>query len=159
MISEGNLLLIPKIREGIVMDHIPSGKGTRVLKMIRACPGMEDVIITLGLNYSSNKIGRKDMLKLAVKDLPEALLHQISVVSPAVSIKRITDYNVEKRYVNEPPEVIRAIARCRNPNCVTNNERHVQTSFTRLQPGSRRFRCDFCERIFLLKELELKDRP
>jgi len=152
-------LLIPKIRNGIVIDHVPVGLGPRVLDMIRSYPEMGEIVITLGVNYLSSKLGRKDLVKLDVRELPQSLLHEISLISPGVSIKRITNYEVDKKYVNQPPERILNLARCRNPNCVTNSERGMKTSFRRLSESSMQFRCDFCERVFDLDELEIIRTP
>jgi aspartate carbamoyltransferase regulatory subunit len=151
--------LIPKIKDGIVLDHIPVGFGVKVLEIIRSYPGMREVIVTLGLNYQSTKLGGKDMLKLVTTDeLRAEILEHLSLVSPGISIKRIRDYEVDKKLVITTPTEINGQARCRNPNCITNNERHLVTCFkaTRRDPG--KYRCMFCERVFFLGELELLSR-
>ena len=146
---------IPKIESGIVVDHIPVGYGVKVLKIIRSYPGMKDVVTTIGLNYLSTKLGRKDMLKLVTDELPSEVLDHMSLVSPGISIKRIRDYQVDKKFVITTPVEITGQALCRNPNCITNHERHMTTCFkaTRRDPG--KYRCMFCERVFFLGELEL----
>jgi len=151
--------LIPKIKNGIVVDHIPVGFGVKVLEIIRSYPGMRDVVITIGLNYQSTKLGGKDILKLVTTDefRPEILEH-LSLVSPGISIKRIRDYRVDKKFVITTPMEINGQVRCRNPNCITNNERYMGARFkaTRRDPG--KYRCMFCERVFFLGELELVSR-
>jgi len=149
------LLLIPKIKNGIVIDHVPAGHGPGVLDLIRAHPSMECTVITLGLNYGSTKLGSKDMLKVHADDLPPTLLEQLSLFSPGISIKRVRDYAIEHRYVLEPPKRVRSLARCKNPNCVTNLESHAPTLFHRLSDKSRKFRCEFCERVFEVDELDI----
>jgi aspartate carbamoyltransferase regulatory subunit len=149
------MLFIPKIEEGIVIDHIPVGRGVLVLEVIRSYPELHDIVVTLGLNYTSTKLGRKDMVKLGTKSMPEKVLEHISLISPGISIKRIVDYEVDQRFVLRPPSVISRLARCRNPNCVTHHERHLTTRFRRLADDSTRYRCEYCERVFDLKELEV----
>jgi aspartate carbamoyltransferase regulatory subunit len=146
---------IPKIREGVVIDHIPSGVGSSVLDMIRSYPRMRDVVITVALNCQSNKLGRKDLIKLDVAELPPGLLQRIALVAPGVTIKRISNYAVDKKYVNEPPEQLDNLVKCRNPNCISNNERHARTSFGRVGASGTTFKCNFCERVFDLADLEL----
>lgn len=148
-------LLIPKIKNGIVIDHVPAGLGRGLLDLIRSHPSMARTVLTLGLNYGSTKLGRKDMIKVHADDLPPTLLEQISLFTPGISIKRVKGYEIEHRYVLEPPRKIRSLARCRNPNCVTNLETHVPTLFHRLSEQSRKFRCDFCERVFEVDELDI----
>ncbi len=148
-------LLIPKIEEGIVIDHIPAGLGVAILEMFHSYPGMEEIQLTLGLNYKSTKMGRKDMLKIFTPELPEKLLRHLSLLASGVTIKRIADFEVSGKYALQPPDAIEGLARCINPNCITNNERHLQTRFSRLGPETRKFRCAYCERVFELEELEI----
>ena len=151
--------LIPKIKSGIVMDHIPVGYGVKVLEILRSYPEMRDVVITVGLNYQSTKLGTKDMLKLVTtSELKPEILEHLSLVSPGISIKRVRDYVVDKKFVITTPTEINGQAHCRNPNCITNNERYMNTRFraTRRDPG--KYRCIFCERVFFLGELELVSR-
>jgi len=146
-------MLIPKIERGIVIDHVPAGMGPKVLDLIRSFPGMDSVVVTLALNCVSTKLGKKDLLKLDIPEFPPSLLDRISLVAPGVTIKRISNFVVDKKYKIEPPERIENLARCRNPNCVTNTEPSVPTAFVRLDKTSRSFRCEHCERVFLLDEL------
>ncbi len=154
MSAREKLLHIPKIRNGIVIDHIPAGAGIRIVEIIRAYPGLDAIVITLGLNYASNKIGSKDMIKLQDHDLPAEVAEHISLVTPGVTIKRVVEYQVDKKLVLRPPREIVSLGRCRNPNCITNTERGVTTRFRAIDDRSSKFRCAFCERVFRIRELE-----
>jgi len=155
MTAEEKLLLISKIENGIVIDHIPVGFGLKILALFHSYPEMRAVVATVGLNYSSRKLGAKDMIKLQTEQLPARVLDHIAVVCSGVTIKRIRDYHVERKFVVGLPEVILGQARCRNPGCITNHERDATPRFVRVDAPSKRFRCCFCERIFRLDELEL----
>ena len=148
-----NILLIPKIERGIVIDHIPAGLGIRVMALIGRWPELEDAVVTLGLNYKSTRMGRKDMIKLQTEALPPRLLQMLALVSPGVTIKRIANFEVVEKVVIQVPELFDNLARCINPNCITNVEPHVATRFKRLESGSRHFKCGHCERVCTLDEL------
>jgi len=148
-------LLIPRIENGIVIDHIPAGMGVALLDIIRSDAGLSDVVTTLGLNYGSPTLGTKDMIKIWARELPTSVLAQISVVAPGVTIKRVTDYEVDKRYVLWPPKAIEGLARCRNPGCITNHEAGVVTRFGAIDADRKLFRCAYCERVFRIAELEI----
>lgn len=148
-------LLILKIEQGIVIDHIPAGKGPELLDIIRSYPEMKNAVSSLGLNYKSTKFGSKDLIKIQVEDFPERIVQHISLIAPGVTMKRIRDFEVDKRYVNQPPEVIDNLVKCLNPECITNFERDVRTRFCRVSDQGLRFRCSYCERIFSVDELEL----
>jgi aspartate carbamoyltransferase regulatory subunit len=156
MNEEKKVLLIPKIENGIVIDHIPAGWGLRLLEVIHATPEMTSVVATVGLNYQSRKLGQKDMIKLATEDLPARVLQHISMIRAGVTVKRIKNYQVEKKFVVEVPETLVGQAFCRNPGCITNHERDVVTRFRRSDPEGRHFQCAFCERIFPLAELDMR---
>jgi len=146
-------LLIPKIERGFVIDHIPAGFGAQVMALIGRRPELEEAVVTLGLNYKSTRMGRKDMIKLQAESLPPRLLQMLALVSPGVTIKRIDRFEVVEKVVIQVPELFDNLARCINPNCITNAEPHVPTRFRRLESGSNHFKCAHCERVCTLEEL------
>lgn len=147
-------LLIPKIENGIVIDHIPAGLGTPLLDLLRDYAELKDRVFSVGLNYNSDKLGRKDMVKIGARELPQRALQEISIIAPGVSIKRITDYEVDKRYTLNMPDSIADLVKCKNPNCITNSERKAETRFTCIAPELALYRCGHCERVFELDKLE-----
>ena len=153
MTPQNQILLIPKIERGYVIDHIPAGLGIRVMALIGGRAELEEAVVTLGLNYKSTRMGRKDMIKLQADALPPRLLQMLALVSPGITIKRIANFEVIEKVVIQIPELFDNLARCINPNCITNAEPHVATRFKRLESGSRHFKCAHCERVCSLDEL------
>ncbi|MBN1425700.1 aspartate carbamoyltransferase regulatory subunit [Candidatus Fermentibacteria bacterium] len=154
MSDTDRVLLIPKIDNGIVIDHIPPGFGIAILEIIRRDPAMRDVVVTLGLNYHSSKMGKKDLIKLWLDELSPRVVQHISLVCPGITIKKITNYEVERRYVIRPPQSARNLLRCLNPSCVTNTEPNVDTNFTMVDEEKKKLKCMYCERVFSLKDLK-----
>lgn len=148
------VLLIPKIENGIVIDHIPAGLGAPILRAIVAHSAAKGAVVTLGLNYKSNKLGSKDLIKLGIDDLPASVLDQIALIAPGVTVKRIKNFDVDKKYVIQTPEVLLNQVRCRNPNCITNHESSIRTEFRAINSQHVQYKCSHCERIFALPELE-----
>lgn len=148
------VLLIPKIENGIVIDHIPAGLGAPILRAIVAHPEARNVVLTLGLNYKSNKLGHKDLIKLDIDDLPASVLEQIALIAPGVTVKRIKQFDVDKKYVMQTPELLHNLVKCRNPNCITNHEGSIRTEFRAINNQRLQYKCTHCERIFALPELE-----
>ena len=153
MTPQNQILLIPKIERGFVIDHIPAGLGVPAMALIGRRPELEDAVVTLGLNYRSTRMGRKDMIKLQAESLPPRLLQMLALVSPGITIKRIANFEVVEKVVIQVPELFENLARCINPNCITNAEPHVGTRFKRLESGSRHFKCAHCERVCTVEEL------
>jgi len=153
MTPQNQILLIPKIEHGFVIDHIPAGLGIQVMALIGRRPELEEAVITLGLNYKSTRMGRKDMIKLQTDLLPSRLMQMLALVSPGVTIKHIRKFEVIEKVVVQVPELFENLARCINPNCITHAEPHVSTRFKRLESGSKYFKCVHCERVCTLDEL------
>ena len=155
MSNNNEVLFIPKIELGIVIDHIPAGQGPKILDIIYQYEEMKDEAITLGLNYKSKKLGKKDLIKLQMEYLAPEIIQHISIVVPGVTIKAIKDYNVHSKVVVHPPHEIKNLLECKNPNCITNSEGHVGTLFTAVDDTIKQVKCYYCERIFDLDELDV----
>ncbi len=148
------MLMIPKIKLGIVIDHIPAGDGVKILEIISRYEEMKDVPITLGINYDSKKMGRKDLIKLQIEFLAPEIIQHISIVVPGVTIKAIKNYEVYSKVKVQAPKVIKNLLLCKNPNCITNLEKESDTLFEAVDDASKQVKCAYCERIFDLSELE-----
>ena len=146
-------LLIPKIEAGIVIDHIPVGSGLKVLEIVHSYPEMSSVVTSVGLNYSSSKLGQKDILKLQTQALPPRLMQHLAIACSGISIKRVENFRVVEKLVIQVPETVVGTARCRNPSCITNYERDVSTRFHCIDAAAKRYKCSYCEGVFPLDEL------
>ena len=152
--SPEKTLLIPKIENGFVLDHIPTGRGVKVLSLIRAHKELDEAVISVGLHYSSQRLGHKDLIKVQCSQLPQSFLQHLSLIVPGVTIKRIENFGVAQKLVLEPTELIDNLLTCPNPGCITNHERDVTTCFHLVKREPMKFRCNHCERWFALPELE-----
>ena len=154
MKNQENVLFIPKIELGIVIDHIPAGEGVKIMEIISKYEEMKDVMVSLGLNYSSGKLGKKDLIKLQMEYLAPEIIQHISIVVPGVTIKAVKNYAVHNKVVVTPPQEIKNLLVCKNPNCITNAERHVGSRFTAVDEETKEVKCKYCERVFSLRELD-----
>jgi len=153
MSNNNEMLLIPKIELGIVIDHIPAGQGPKILDIIFQYEEMKGIPVSLGLNYISKKLGKKDLIKLQMDYLAPEIIQHISIMVPGVTIKAIKDYKVHSKVVVHTPKEIKNLLECKNPNCITNSEGHVGTLFTAIDDSAKQVKCYYCERIFDLDEL------
>ena len=154
MTATERVLLIPKIENGFVIDHIPAGFGLEILRVVNQHHELDNVVITLGSNCKSRKLGRKDLLKFQTSQLPSRFLQHLSLICSGVTVKRIKNFEVEAKIVLEPPEIVEGFLACPNPNCITNHERGASTSFHLLNRSPNAFHCAYCERDFSMSELE-----
>ena len=69
---------IPKIEKGIVIDHIPVGRALLVAQAIGLDRVEQNGPVTLGLNFESRKMGKKDLIKVEHLELARQELEKIA---------------------------------------------------------------------------------
>ena len=152
--SPEQILLIPKIENGFVLDHIATGSGVKILNLIRGHAEFDKAVISVGLHYTSRRLGHKDLIKIQIRELPQRFLQHLALAVPGVTIKRVKNYAVAQKIVLESPELVDNLLSCPNPGCITNHEPGVTTCFQLVRREPMKFRCNHCERWFALSELE-----
>ena len=104
---EQSELLVRRIKEGTVIDHIDAGKGLQVLNALRI-DGKDGSLITIALNVPSGKFKKKDIIKVENKFLKDDDTNKLAVIVPRATINIIKNYKlVEKRRVALPNEIDR----------------------------------------------------
>ena len=145
-------LMVAAIKNGTVIDHIPSSKLFQVVRLLH----LEDIKsqIMVGYNLPSAKMGNKSIIKIADKFFTDTELNVLSVVAPNVTLCIIRDYEVvEKRCVTLPTEIV-GIVKCANPKCITNNE-PMRTHFHLIDAKNSIIQCKYCEKEQKLDNIKL----
>ncbi|MFB5632232.1 MAG: aspartate carbamoyltransferase regulatory subunit [Nitrosopumilus sp.] len=143
---EQSELMVRRIKEGTVIDHIDEGKGLQVLNALRI-DGKDGSLITIALNVPSGKFKKKDIIKVENKFLKDDDTNKIAVIAPKATINMIKDYKlVEKRRVSLPNEIDK-IFRCSNPDCVTNSAEHIESIMDVIDKEGTVLKCRYCSRI------------
>lgn len=140
------------IEEGVVIDHIPAKKAIDVVNVLRALDG--ESIVTLGMNFESKDIGRKDVVKIEGKELSFDDLMKIALIAPKATINIIKNHEVQEKLRIKVPAVFENIIKCPNPNCITRHEM-VGSRFHTVSEEPMRLKCHFCERTFERDEVGL----
>ena len=133
---------IDSIRNGIVIDHIMAGKGMQIYNLLNL--DELDCSVAIIKNVSSNKMGKKDIIKVdADIDVDVELL---GYVDPGVTVDIIKDsILVEKRKVSLPEKLTNVI-KCKNPRCITSVEQELPHIFKKTTDGEKAvYRCIYCE--------------
>ena len=124
----GKELVISKIREGTVIDHINAGKALLVLRILGISPGSRETV-TMAMNVPSKKMGKKDIVKVEGKFISEEELNKIALIAPKATINLIKDYEIQKKFKVSLPRVIEGILTCPNRNCITNSREPITPKF------------------------------
>ena len=141
--NEKKELQVAALKNGTVIDHIPSEKLFTVVSLL----GLEHMSnnITIGFNLESKKLSKKGIIKIADKFFTDDEINRIAVVAPNVKLNIIRNYEVaEKRELILPDELI-GIVKCANPKCITNNE-PMPTRFHVIDKDHCVIKCHYCEK-------------
>jgi aspartate carbamoyltransferase regulatory subunit len=150
--SNTSQLLVRRIRDGTVIDHIENGKALIVLRVLNIT-GKEGNVITVALNVPSSKHGKKDIIKVENKFLEKDETDKLALIAPHATINIIRDYKlVEKRKINLPDSII-GIFKCPNLKCVTNSEEYIRPTIDIIDKEEITLKCRYCARTITIDEL------
>lgn len=147
----GSKLLVSKIREGTVIDHIPAGRALVVLRLLNP-PG--DARVAIVMNAESRKLGRKDIVKVEGVILSPEQTAAVALVAPKATINIIRDYVVVEKRKASPPKVVEGILRCTNPTCITRKPGEpVKPRFRLVGEEPVTLQCTYCGTIITQEEV------
>jgi aspartate carbamoyltransferase regulatory subunit len=137
-------LRVSKIREGTVIDHIDAGRALHVLRIL-GLTGAEGLTIAVVMNVPSQKLGKKDIVKVEGVELREEQVSKIALIAPSATINIIRDYAVVEKVKVRVPPAVEGLLKCVNPNCVTNMPREpVRSRFKVVSVRPLKLVCEYC---------------
>lgn len=151
--SDLNQLLVRRIKEGTVIDHIVPGKAFNVLKTLNIT-GKEGNIVTVALNVPSSKKNKKDIIKVENRFLENSETDKIALISPHTTINIIKDYKVSQKRKIQVPDAITGIFKCTNINCISNEEKGIIPTIIVLDKTNIILKCKYCARLININEIE-----
>ncbi len=145
IIDDGSKLVVDKIQNGTVIDHIPAGKAFLLVDILNLS---EHDKIMIGTNLASKKMGRKDIIKIEDKEFTPEQMNSIAIVARPVTFSVIKDRNrISKEQVHLPKK-IKNIIKCPNELCITSKE-NINSNFELENvEGKDKLRCVYCEKLF-----------
>jgi len=145
-------LKISAIREGTVIDHIPSDVTFKVVEILDLGKTSETVSVATNLDSA---VGKKGIVKIGGVGLSEEEVDKIAIIAPEATLNKIKEYKVvEKSKIKLPNEICR-IVKCFNPKCVTNNE-NAATKFYVQSKDPLKVKCHYCEKSMEKDDIEVE---
>ena len=134
-------MIIGKIENGIVLDHIKAGAGMKLYKIL----GLDslDCQVALIKNAESQKLGRKDIIK--IDRIIDVNLDAIGYIDAGITVNIIENGKLAKRTHIEPPEEITDVIKCKNPRFITTTEQELPHVFKLTDRENLVYRCIYCE--------------
>jgi len=150
--SDTSQLLVRRIKDGTVIDHIESGKALLVLHALNIT-GKEGNVITVALNVPSNKHNKKDIIKVENRFLEKDETDKLALIAPFATTNIIKDYKlIEKRKIQLPSYIV-GIFRCPNLKCVTNSDEYIKPTIDIIDREKILLKCRYCARTLTINEL------
>lgn len=139
---EGNVLSIGALSEGFVLDHIEAGHAMTIYRYLKL--GKLDCTVAIIKNAASNKMGRKDIIKVACP-IDYLDLDVLGFIDHNITVNVIKDNHIiEKKTLSLPEQVVNVI-NCKNPRCITSIEQGLDQVFVLADREKELYRCKYCE--------------
>ncbi|MBQ2942138.1 MAG: aspartate carbamoyltransferase regulatory subunit [Clostridia bacterium] len=132
---------IDSINNGLVIDHITSGRGMRLFELLKL--DNLDCSVAIIKNVASKKLGKKDIIKIDA-DI-DVNLDVIGYVDPGVTVNIIKGGVLVEKKTIATPETLKNVIKCKNPRCITSVEQELDHIFKLTDKEENVYRCIYCE--------------
>lgn len=137
-----NSLNLSTLSEGFVLDHIQAGKSMEIYKHLQL--DKLDCVVAIIKNASSNKMGKKDIIKIECP-IDVIDLDILGFIDHNITVNIIqNDKIIEKKRLTLPKKITNVI-KCKNPRCITSVEQQLDHVFVLTDPENIVYRCQYCE--------------
>lgn len=136
------MLNVGKIEEGFVLDHIKAGKSLSIYHHLQL--DKLDCTVAIIKNARSNKMGKKDILKVEC-DINSLDLDILGFIDHNITVNIIKDEKIVEKKALKLPTSIKNVIRCKNPRCITSVEQELDQIFYLTDPEKEVYRCKYCE--------------
>ena len=134
-------MIIGTIVNGVVIDHIPAGRGMELYYYLKLDEVQSEVAIIK--NAESGKCGKKDILK--VNDVIDLNYDILGYIDTNITVNIIRDGVRVKKIHPQLPEKIVGIIKCQNPRCITSTEQELRHEFKLTDRENGIYRCVYCD--------------
>lgn len=139
------MLNIGVINQGIVIDHIQAGGAMKIYSYLDL--ENKDVAVAIIKNAKSNKMGKKDIIKIE-SPLEELDLDILGALDHKITIDIIENGVIIEKRNPKLPNQVNNVLKCKNPRCITSIEQGLVHSFKLTDRANGSYRCVYCEQSF-----------
>ncbi|CUH92486.1 aspartate carbamoyltransferase regulatory subunit [Herbinix luporum] len=139
------MLNIGILNQGIVIDHIKVGGAMKIYTYLN----LENLDCSVAIikNARSNKMGRKDIIKIE-GTLDDINLDILGALDHKITINIIKNGEIIEKKNPRLPDKVDNILKCINPRCITSIESGIPHSFKLTDKKNGVYRCIYCEQAF-----------
>ncbi|MDY6324188.1 MAG: aspartate carbamoyltransferase regulatory subunit [Catonella sp.] len=136
------MLNISGLDSGYVIDHIPAGLAIKIYGYL----GLDHYANSVAIiqNAKSSKMGKKDIIK--IEGLSDKInLDILSMFGDNITINIIKNGAIIDKKRPDLPELVSDVFKCKNPRCITTEERGLHHVFKLTDRANKTYRCVYCE--------------
>lgn len=136
------MLNVGSLNEGFVLDHIKAGKCMDIYNYL----GLDklDCQVAIIKNAKSNKMGRKDIIKIECP-IDVINLDILGYIDHNITVNIIHDGKIVDKKQLTLPKIIKNVVTCKNPRCITSIEQELEQIFILTDEKKQIYRCKYCE--------------
>ena len=136
------MLNVGAIKEGFVLDHIKAGMSLSIYHDLKL--DELDCCVAIIKNAKSNKMGKKDILKVEC-NIDNLDLDILGFIDHNITINIIKDDKIVEKKTLSLPKEIHNVVSCKNPRCITSIEQGLPHIFVLADEEREIYRCKYCE--------------
>ena len=138
------MLNVDTIKNGLVIDHIRAGAGSRIFNWL----GLDkaNYCVALIMNVPSKDMGRKDIIK--IDNIINIDFSVLGEIDPNITVNIIRNEKIERKIKLTLPERVENVIKCKNPRCITSTEQYIPHVFLLSDSKTAEYRCEYCDAIF-----------
>ncbi|MFG6383663.1 MAG: aspartate carbamoyltransferase regulatory subunit [Lachnospiraceae bacterium] len=136
------MLNVGAITEGFVLDHIQAGNSLSIYHDLKL--DQLDCCVAIIKNARSNKMGKKDILKVEC-DIDNLDLDVLGFIDHNITVNIIKGEKIVEKRILQLPKEIKNIICCKNPRCITSIEQGLDQIFFLTDAKTETYRCKYCE--------------
>ena len=136
------MLNVGRIENGFVLDHIKAGKAMTIYHDLKL--DKMDCCVAIIKNARSNKMGRKDIIKVECP-INSIDLDILGFIDHKITVNIIQDGEIVDKKILSLPKQIVDVIKCKNPRCITSIEQELPQVFILADPEKEVYRCKYCE--------------
>ena len=136
------MLNVGAITEGFVLDHIQAGTSLSLYHDLKL--DQLDCCVAIIKNARSNKMGKKDILKVEC-DIDTLDLDVLGFIDHNITVNIIKGEKIVEKRELQLPKKIKNVIKCRNHRCITSMEQELDQIFFLTDTATQTYRCKYCE--------------
>lgn len=132
---------IDGVKNGIVLDHIKAGDSMKIYELLKL--DKLNCQVAIIQNANSTKYGKKDIIK--IDENIDLDFDMLGFIDSNITVNKVENKILTSKIHLELPKIIKNVAKCKNPRCITSVEQEIVHTFKLINKDTKQYRCIYCD--------------